>query len=414
MKKLPLTLILILVFFIFSTEINSFKILAQEETEEDFELIAPRIGEEGEESSIFCTDFDVGYSGEKEGPFSSNSKPQDSEEQFGGYICGETEIKTESLGVPDFSSMENRLKLTLPKVLPLGLVDKAEIDSVDSQPLKSQARHYLIGQNGACLADSQEEGKIPIPRTEIESPSWWTQVIGQTKIFCGMLGSCEPPKKLKIKVEQLDAKQFEVDGESRNVFDLLDNEKDKLAVCPSKENSISEERPVFENKPEFKSCGLLERFVHFIISSITNLADNAGQLFEGKKVAGTESELTNKTRGYLPYGRDVKEQSSLFSSFIPEAIESSVKDSPLKTNVAYDFPKAAICDIDGNISEEGKILIDENEMDKASQMNYQEQNEVRMRYCLQICSLYPPDEKFNVNLIDPICISCDPKDYQDK
>jgi len=393
MKKLPLiffTLSLLLFGFF---KIGSSSIFAQETAEEiideETELISP---EKGLESSVFCNDFNVYYSNKEENPYSSSSLPQNIESEGGGYIDGTIEIEEGSLSLPNFSLMESRLKSTMPKLMPEALNQKTDIDT---KILKSQARHYLIADNGACLTGAEEEikfkGGIPIPKTGVEMPVWWTSIIGQTKIFCGIFGTCEPPEKLKIRIEQID-KPFEKDGKTISAFNMLDEEKDKIPVCPEKDDSVFSEKPIIStDQRDYICCSWIEKVINYLVEKINNL-------FQGTEVIAENSEMTSKTRGYIPYGKKVLEQSTFFSNFIPYDINSSIAKPPIKGEATYILT-----------SNKGNLDFDENE---ANKMNYQEESKVRARYCLQICSLYPPDSKFNVSTIDPICISCNPKDYQ--
>lgn len=372
MKKLPLILILILTSFILISKIGSIKLLAQEENNQGFEEIEIN----AENSSLFCTDFNVDYSKENTEPVSLSSQPEnESLPGINDFVSGTLEIEKDSLGQPDFSLMKSRLENSLPNFLPQKLNEEVEIDA---ESLQTQARHYLIGEGDACPIDG---GETSTPKTDVELPSWWSNLIAQTKIFGGMFNAVEAPEKLKIKVTLLEEKEEEL-------FNQLDNETNTL--CNKKDNPVVSENPTtYTTEPNFKSCSLLNRFISYIGGIIDNL-------FQGEQITKDEANLVNKTRGYLLGGKDFTQQSSFFKDFIPHDINSLIQDSPLETDVTY------------NVAGENISINDEN----AKKMNFQEQNEVRAQYCLQICSLYPPDPKFDISTIDPICISCNPKDYQ--
>ena len=115
-----------------------------------------------------------------------------------------------------------------------------------------------------------------------------------------------------------------------------------------------------------------------------------------KETTKETAELENRTRGFLVGGKTLIDQSDFFSGFIIHEINSSIEKDPIQSETKY------------GVSESLNI---ENE-EEAEKLHYQEQNQARIRNCLQLCSLYPLDSKFDVSMIDPICISCDPKDYQ--
>jgi len=379
MKKLPLTLIFIIpLLIIFEVIFNLSPLYAREEINnknfEEFEEIEIN----SENSSLFCTDFNVEYSKESKESVSLSSQPKDDESPgVNGFVSGAIEIEKDSLGQPDFSLMKSRLENSLPNFLPQRLSEEVEIEA---ESLQTQARHYLIGEGEACPIGEEE---APIPKTNVELPSWWGNLIGQTKIFCGIFNACEPSEKLKIKVSLPEEKKEEL-------FNQLDLETN--ALCLQRDDFVASENPTTDtNERNFKSCSLLSRFISYVGELIDNL-------FQGEKTTKEESQLVNKTRGYLLGGKDFTQQSSFFKDFIPHDINSLIEDSPLETDVTY------------NISGEGVSFGDDEE--NANKMNFQEQNEVRTQYCLHLCSLYPPDPKFDISTIDPICISCDPKDYQ--
>ena len=366
MKKLPLILIFILAFFILISKIGSIKLLAQEEvSEEDFELITPK-------NSVFCTDFDIKKS--KTDSFSEKIETGDQNIVQGAtneVRDDEGKIWLDNLEQPDFSLMENRLNSTLPKLLPGSLNESLDIDRTS---LETKTKHFISGKE---IYEKQAEEDIPYAR--IELPEWWTAVLGESKIFCGLFQSCKAPEKLAIKIEPADLEELAI---TLNDEEPTECEKSE-PVAAKRPEIVDDERP-FKTKSLFS---IIKEVFYDIIDSFNSLKTTT---------TTEETTLENKTRGYLIGGKTLAEQSTFFSSFLPSDINSSIKDSSLSGPSVYGLdPEHSI--------------VDEEDSKKIS---FQEQNQVRGRYCLQLCSLYPSDPKFDISTIDPICISCNPKDYQ--
>lgn len=363
MKKLLLILIFILTFFILISRIDSIKLLAQKEVnEEDFELIIPK-------NSVFCTDFDIKKSITK----SSSEKIETGDQNVVQGATNEVrddegEIWLDNLEQPDFSLMENRLNSTLPKLLPKSLNENLDIDRTS---LETKTKHFISGKG---IYEKQAEADIPYAR--IELPEWWTAVLGESKIFCGLFQSCKAPEKLAIKIEPADLEELAIT--------LNDEEPTE---CEKSEPVIAEKPEIVEDRRSFKTKSLF--------SIIKDIFDDIINMLRTTTIT-EETTLENKTRGYLVGGKTLAEQSTFFSSFIPSDINSLIKDSPLSGPSVY------------GLDPEHSIIDEED----SKKINFQEQNQVRGRYCLQLCSLYPPDSKFDVSTIDPICISCNPKGYQ--
>jgi hypothetical protein len=381
MKKLPLILPIISLIFFSLFKLSVIPILAQEgqkENAEEAEIIIP-------ENSLFCTDFGLEYY-KNEGE-SLSAMTKESIESSCGNDLADIELKDQETKNPDFSIMDSRLQSTLPKLMPIQLGEKVNLYP---ESLETRAKHFLVAKEGASSCSIWEP---PPDNTNIESvaetkftlPGWWTHLLGQTKIFCGLFSAserCIPPEKLTIKIAAPDPEE---------ISSGIDLSKDRYSECkPAGEpaKGIAPELKTENPKSNFLSEWIKRTFLK-------------GQTEKGENIYVTQTEkkasLENKTRGELVGGHTLVNQSEFFSNFIPNEINSSINDSPLASEAKY------------NISED--LTIAEGDEKAANKENYQEQNQVRMRNCLQLCSLYPPDPKFDVSLIDPICISCNPKDY---
>jgi hypothetical protein len=379
MRKLPLILFITIIIFSSFFKLVIVPTFAQEEQEEtEKEIIIP-------EQSLFCTDFPIYLEHESTStetiPLPDNPNILGTNTFEGpGEITGTIELG--DIKQPDFFLMNERLTSTLPKLLPLQLNEKVDVDVVvdddDEKKLKSWEKHFVSGADDSITTTDQEENYIP--DTKFTFPGWWTELLGRTKIFCGLLNACEAPKSLAIKVEQPDLDLLSSD---------LDNEKD--SPCEQK-NLVLAQKPEIETiNKEFKTTSIL-KIIEEIIETIIG---NFKEIFTRTRKTTT---LENKSRGYLVGGKTLVAQSALFSSFIPHDINSLIKKT------ALNGPSSYLIKVDG---------YENVEAGENSQINsFQEEQQVRGRYCLQICSLYPPDQKFDIRTIDPICISCDPKDYQ--
>lgn len=372
MRKLPLVFIFTFVFFSSTSVVKSSHLLAQEEkiNNEKFEYIIP-------EQSLFCTDFPLSYdSGEKtvdnslgEGEGWDSSKP------------GEIWLEKDETKQPDFSFMENRLNLVFSKVMPLRLNEQVNINP-EKFKLNTRAKHFIINEENYAEESCPMEGVcIPglaegsIPETNFVLPEWWTDLLGTTKIFCGLFGNCTPPEKLALLIEQPNIEEI-----SENINELVNTE------CVNLDERIVSEKPLIDDiQKEFNFWAKFRRW----LEELTNQDSTKTIITKEKR----EAQLTNKTRGLLVGGETLISQSDFFSGFISHGINSSIEKNPVQSEAKYG----------------SSLEIDSPESEKH---HYQEQNQTRTRNCLQLCSLYPPDSKFDVSLLDPTCKSCDPKDYK--
>jgi len=371
MKKLPLILFITALIFFSFLKLSSISIWAREENIEDAEIIKPV-------QSIICTDFNIDLYKKTEEP--TNTTTATTSQVQGAEIKSQTvtgDIKLENIKQPDFSQIDNYLNLTMPKLLPISLVEKVNIKTEDSNNLESRELHIIY-------SDTDEDKSSP--ETKIKNPDWWTNLLGQSKIFCGLLNKnskiCEAPKKLNLVIEQ---PNFE-SNDSNNQLTKM-----KGSICKKAETIIGQEAKLENIETKFQTKSLFE----IIKDQIEKFINGIKKLFIKTE---EKSQLKEESWGYLTGGANLTAESAFFSSFIPYGIDSKITDSPLAGDSSYvvDIPAYSDVSLSGDNTKN----------------NFQGQNLARARYCLQLCSLYPSDAKFNVNGIDPICISCNPKDYQ--
>jgi len=312
------------------------------------------------ENGIFCTDFDIKYSQISENQITLTPTPTGSVQGVSrnlGEVAGSLRLETENF--PDFYQANKNFLSALERILP---ADLKKNFSIDQTTLKTKAEHYVIGKD----SDGKETIAEKIPETEITLPSWWTSILGESKIFCGLFNSCSPLKSLTIKIEQ----------------PALTSVSQKISCLPGKQSKTT---PALESntlQEEFKTKSLWERITEIIDDFINRI----------RIIKTTEkTELKNKSRGVLIGGETLNQQSVFLNNFLPAGFIPPDKNAPLPGEAVY------------------KITIGEKEIPEDNNLNYQNLGKARARYCLYICSLYP--DKTNISEIDPLCPSCNLNDY---
>ena len=395
MKKLPLILIINLLFFIGFVNFSIVK--AQEENIEDAEIIKPV-------QSVICTDFNIDLSKENEEPDTLNNSLGSSSQVQGTETWRDDKnqpikgnIFLKDIKQPDFSQMDNYLQSAIPKLLPIGLTGKVDIKTKNFTNLESRQLHLVYGDMSGPneVLWGGDVGKSELfPGTKIKNPEWWTNLLGQSRIFCGILTKnskiCEAPKKLNLVIEQ---PEFETTSST----EVNPDPKHQLIGMKGSGTCVKDDLALGQ-KPEIEDAGTefeTGSFFEIIKEKIERIIDKIKNIFILTK---EKSQLREESWGYLIGGASLATESAFFGSFIPYDIDSKITKSPLAGDSSYLVEIKDYSDV--SISGDDK------------KNNFQGQNLPKARYCLQLCSLYPPDTKFNVSNIDPLCISCDPKDYQ--
>lgn len=369
MKKLPLILIFIFAFFILISKISLPSALAQEEiSEEEIEYLIL-------ENNLFCNDFELNDYHNQEGtaPEGATLQSESSDDCNTNNETTTIELKDVETKQPDFSFMDSRLKSTRPKLMPLQLEEKVDLDQGE---IETMAKHFFVSkdESTSCSWDSQssEKKELVAGKTQVTLSKWWASLLSETKIFCGLFSAskerCTPPEKLAIRVE-------------RPSMETIEDDIDPSSPC-SKSQRFTKETP-----PKLDPISTEVSFFSRLIKKIFSKEEASYNVTE------ETASLTNKTRGVMVGGRTLTNQSEFLSNFISYDINSSIGNSPLVSNAKYGIT--------------GLSIKDENEANKE---HYQEQNQVRGRNCLQLCALYPAD--FDISTIDPMCESCNPEDYK--
>ena len=383
MKKLPLILVIFLVSFFAISKINPFPLLAQEEvSEKEFEFITP-------ENNIFCNDFELTYENHYQDGTATEGATLQSEERNNCYPKDATiKLIDEKTKQPDFTILNSRLQSTYPKLMPLQLGERVDLDP---DPIETIAKHFWIRKEEptSCtlLPSPSEKEKEPvlIAKTQVILNDWWAQLLSGTKIFCGLFSAskerCIPPEKLAIRVERQPAGAY-VEDPGTIAADINISELPYAVDC-SKSKKFTNETPP-------KLTTIEERISFFANWFKQTFANKNASYFLTEETAG----LINKTRGVMVGGHTLTNQSEFLSDFISYGINSSLTEKPLASNADYEITGVSY-----------------NNEGEADQVHYEEQKQVWGRNCLQLCALYPPRADFSISDIDPICPSCNPEDY---
>ncbi len=305
--------------------------------------------------NLICTDFKIVQSQISKDPteITPTPGPQTLAAQT-KQVTGNLEIKSKAL--PDFSIMEQNLYLGLNRLLPQKLRQGLNLDST---PLKTMLKHYVVDQENP-------QDPTEIPETDVTLPSWWSRLLGSTKIACGIFNTCEPPQKMAIKV-------------AANIPEPPDYEVNcSLGELAAKNSQVSQ---IESPETEFIAQG---SFITKAVEYIQELIEGVLQWF---RKTTTETTLVNKSRGKLPGGETFNEQSSYLNYAIPQALSPKNKDAPLAGEAKFE------------VEGEGDYDIGEG----ADKLNYQEEV-TRQRYCLERCALKP--QGIPIQTFDPLCPTC--------
>lgn len=355
LTKKAVSLIISSLFFLSLTPTT----LAEEEPQE--EIIYPQ-------NSPLCTDFEILYQNKYSTQIETWSGVQSAEGKI-EKLQGETYLN--QAAIPDFSSMEQDLNSPLEKLLPQELKEKLKIKT---QKLSSETKHFVLGKD-----DSGQEiipQKLDPAVTTLTLPEWWSKLLGQTKVLCGLFGTCEAPKSLNIKINSAPSQIKE------NAY---------LNRCGTIGNSAQETSPEVANiKPDFKTESFLERIKRII----DQIIDKTRQIFARIEETEEKTTIVQKTRGEIPGGKGFQ----TFSDFQRINIPQEFTDE-------WEYKTGASV----NSSQVDDIIMGKT-LPSNPNLYAQEMEKERFKRCMFLCSLYPSD--LNIQTIDPLCTSCDPKDYK--
>ena len=207
------------------------------------------------QGSRFCTEFEMGYKeilGRDEldpiptAPANTGDVLMAGEAEIEAEIAGELRMTKENL--PDFSPMEQDATSALDKLLPQELKD---ILSIQGSSLAGKAKHFVLGKQADESFQLPSENR-EIPETDTTYPFWLTQLIGKTKLMCGMFGSCPAPKSPDIRIQSFAPK-------IRNAS--------YQATCDLQSATTVEKDPELAHiQPKFKNQTIVRNFFKLFIS----------------------------------------------------------------------------------------------------------------------------------------------------
>ncbi|HUS60255.1 MAG TPA: hypothetical protein VMX76_02620 [Nevskiaceae bacterium] len=309
------------------------------------------------ENSIICNDFEIEYQYQKEATSAMTPLVQGvtAEERL-KELSGE--LRLEQADFPDFSSIDANFYQALQRILPAHL--QQEI-SLPETPLNTQMTHFVIGRD-------EDGNPIPPqkkPETTFSQPGWFTKLLGETKILCGLFGTCPAPKGLAIKVTQ----------------PALQPLSEAQGGCSPGSNILGESTSSLEHpQQEFISQTWWQKVVSIIEDLINRII----------KTKTTETASFQKqSRGYLVGGRTLTNQAKFLDSFLPASI-AQPGNGPLTNNANF------------YLSEGFSIQGEEN-------LNYP-LVKTQKSFCSTMCALHPAN--INITEVFPFCPSCNPDDYQ--
>ena len=315
------------------------------------------------QDGVICKDFDIDY--KKISQSTSPAELTPGADQVQGavtkwvsrHLTGKIELKGQNF--PDFSQMEETLSRSLKKLLPQKLKQTLPVDPPTE--LKNQAKHHVIGYDEDGNETVKED---PTPESKTTLPPWWPNLLKETKITCGLLGSCPAPKSMAIEIKQVNSA-----APSPEIS------------CPVGQERKNESMPKIDTvSNDFTLISFLEK----IIEDISDLIRNWITTETTETVV-----LKGKTRENLPGGQTLNSQRP-FEVFIPHSLVPTNKNGPL-------IAKA-------NIIASGSGITGD-----ANDITYQNLAATHREYCLGLCSQIP--NGINVSSIDPLCPSCNAVDY---
>lgn len=290
---------------------------------------------------------------------------------------------------PDLSTMNLVMSSALKRLLPKELDNQLSIKTTD---LSGQTKHYVYGLYREGETIIEDPAPIETPSQQTKAPQWWQEIIGKSKVLCGLFGSCSPPQSLNIEIADSQnnlappRKTGNNEGvkteQSKPAETTIENEN--FATLSLVQKIIKTTTEYFKGLFETEDESILAWFLKTSQEETITGKDETGQLT-----------LFNKTRGTVPGLETINEQAEFFNIFLPADIAKTNKETvsaPLAAQAKYETSENLF---PGPGSEK---------------INYHNLGATRKNYCLTLCTQYPAD--YPISQIDPLCPSCNPEDYQ--
>ena len=354
MKKTAILFILFFFFFLFSKAV--FGQTPTPTPTPDPEIIYPQ-------NSSFCTDFEI--EAKKSDQYTTVEEPSGGHSTNTENASGEVYLNSNNF--PNFSQMEKDLTVALEKLLPQDLKEKMKIETVQG---KTQAKEFVVGKggDGAIIPPNKEK----TPETKITHPSWLANLLGQTKILCGMFGTCPAPLSMEIKVEQSNQKI---------------NDEAYLTKCfPGKPADDKDSQPE-QTQSQFEAPSFWQ-----VITNVTRIiVDAVNDIFNWKVDKEKTTTLEARTRGQFFGGQTLATHATFLDNFIPEEML---------------YGTGSIFSNENNY----KVVVEGNAQDTTKEHHYFGMAKVQLERCISLCGVYPAE--FDISSIDPLCPSCDYLEYE--
>lgn len=320
------------------------------------------------QNSNFCSDFMINYEDTRDGPTiiptPSTSDVLGTTREFLD-VSGKFEMK-EAVFL-DFSLMKDNITSATEKLLPQELNEKLNIQE---KTFSSEVKHFVVGTTEGTPAP-------PTPaKSNVTMPDWWSNLLGQTKITCGFFGTCQAPQSMEITFADTDqtVKDYSYQigctgvGGGSNV---------KTSLNPS----------ATETEKEFRTKSFFEWITEFIQNLFTR---------ETEKTV-----LTDKTRGQVPGGKSFQTFSDFQRAFIPQEM---MDEWEIKTGADINQGQFQ------STINSPKFGGSKTDPERNEQIFYADMEKEKFKRCITLCAIYP-DVSY-VSNADPMCTSCDPKDYK--
>ena len=338
MKKIQIALPLALLTFLFAAKSTQAKLL-----EED--TLYPA-------NSIMCSEFDLQYQSSQT---STDLNLPVGEARNLKEVAGE--ILIEQMDFPNFAGITANLQQALPKLLSQ---EENEQLNLEAPSLSNKLTNYVSGTD-----DSGSVTQATVnPETTADQPGWFTKILSQSWIACGLTGGCAGPKSLNIKVAK------------PAVY------SPPPSVCAFGLNTTGEAVGNLVNDPtQFTIISWLKRTIQDIIDDISGI-------ISGKKITDLAT-IKNQGSGMLAGGGSFNAQ--IADSY--GAVWAEAKDlegnGPVKNSSTY------------HVSDQFAIQGDDD-------LNWA-LGKGQKAFCLQQCALH--DYGYDVSAEFDFCLSCNPDDY---
>ncbi len=289
------------------------------------------------------------------------------ERVFDPSITGNVSLET--IKFPKFERFQETMVAGLERTLPYGFSQEIILPGDTEMYFK----HFAQGQDeGGTFDPSNTSECNQTPESKVTVPAKkWGKLVGAIRGLCTYLGFCPQVTKYQFQLEE-PTSSCDIDP------------------CLAGQNVADQVLPELENRStNFSTSGWLNRTVKTSAEVIGNLLMKITTETKEKK------EIKFLSRSSLSGGQETAENVEFLYNQLPLKIIKTIK--PKDQAAALMVPFAY------------NVALSPDELGQYSG-SYYELRKMRNAYCMRLCSLYPHGT--SISTIDPICPSCNPKDYQ--